>query len=87
VNPQGVKIVLGLLAGLIFFHWYLWHQWRSGRLLEGWRTWQRFVHSARRPWSHWKEEDAQMQALRQQVEALQQDTTSSPQGANAHEQE
>ncbi len=83
MNPQGVKIVLGILLGLVFFHWYIWHQWRSGRLMAGWRTWQRFVRSARAPLSHWKDEDAQMQALRAQVEALR-DATSKA-GEDAHE--
>ncbi len=73
MNPQGLKIVLGILAGLAFFHWYLWHQWRTGRLLAGWRTWLRFIRSARDPLSHWKAEEAQMRALRDQVAALQQE--------------
>jgi len=82
-NPQGLKIVIGILAGLVFFHWYIWHQWRTGRLTAGWRIWQRFIRSARSPLSHWKEEDAQMQALRSQVEALSKQAP--PPGEASHE--
>ncbi len=70
MNSQGVKIVFGILAGLVFVHWYLWSQWRSGRLAEGWRVWQRAIHGLRAPWSHWKDEDRQMATLHAQVQRL-----------------
>jgi len=82
-NPQGLKIVFGILAGLLFFHGYIWYQWRTGRLMDGWRVWQRFVHSARSPLSHWKEEDVQMERLRAHVDALREQTP--PPGETSHE--
>ena len=80
---SGLKLVLGIVAALLFAHWYLWHQWRTGRLQVGWRVWQRALRGARDPLSHWKDEQAQMQTLREQVQALQ--ARESRQGEASHE--